>query len=427
MPPRKKVMKGKVSPRRLRSPTRRRRPARFEASREAVSRSPSPSLSPSPPPPAARESSSDYELAEPVHGPGLHPREGNRRRGSVFVPELQPQSDMSAILVAMQQELAETRREMREMRDNLQAVSGAGSTQPSAAAGSERDLASTPQAQASAAAGFPATASATPTNPAVTDSSNMQEALLSLMTAMEQPPNNSAGEELLSHHFTLGTTLSTRVKQRIVSGQYVDLTTMSTEKDSAPSLRFGSNEAPTLIYATKPKKIENIFDWINQFGMYAAVLLGAHPTLAPSMITYIVRIVQLHKRYGGNAWREYDIKFRQLKAAMPDSTCLPWHKVETALLLDTVGLATPAPAPAPNSGRNLPFRSQLARQSGSRAVGVCFNFNASRGCSRARCIFQHACSKCGGAHTQVDCSSKQTPPAKTASKPVQRSTDASRR
>jgi hypothetical protein len=80
---------------------------------------------------------------------------------------------------------------MMEMRDNQQAVSGAGSTQPSATAGSERDLAkghvasSTPQAQASAAAGIPATDIATPTNPAVTDSSNMQEALLSLLTAME--------------------------------------------------------------------------------------------------------------------------------------------------------------------------------------------------------------------------------------------------
>jgi hypothetical protein len=88
---------------------------------------------------------------------------------------------------------------MREMLDNLQAVSGAGSTQPSAAAGSVRDLAkghvmsSTPQAQASAAGGIPATVFATPTNPAVTDSSNMQEALLNLLKAMEQPPVNSAG------------------------------------------------------------------------------------------------------------------------------------------------------------------------------------------------------------------------------------------
>jgi hypothetical protein len=148
------------------------------------------------------------------------------------VGRFSPQSDhVSALLLAMQQELAETR---REMRDNLHAVS---------VAGLKRDLAKghvvppTPQAQASAAV-IPATA--TPTNPAVIDPSttNMQEALVSLMTAMEQPPVNSAGEELLSHHFTLGT-LSARETQRIMLRQYVDITTTSTEKDSAPLLRFG--------------------------------------------------------------------------------------------------------------------------------------------------------------------------------------------
>jgi hypothetical protein len=427
MPP-KKFKKGKVSPRCLRSPTRRRRPARFEASHDEAtlrSRSPSPSPPPSPPPP--RYGSSDVELSAPA-GSGSLPKEGPLHSGAGFAESL-PQDDVNVagLLLAMQQELAETRREMRDMRDKLQAASTIRTSQPSAAAGSERDLrgCAVSATVETASPTIPAAASLTSltshTTPAPTTTT---DALLSLMTAMELPAN-TAGEALLAQHLTLGATLSARVKQRIISGQFVDLSTMTTEKDTVPSLKFGPNEAPTLVYDTKHKKIENIVDWMHHFGMYAAILLGAQPTLGPSIVTYMVRIAELQKKYGGMAWRDYDIKFRQLKGVVTDNGSLPWHKVETSLLLDTVGIASPAPAP--KSGGNQPFRAQLARRSGARPVFKCYDFNSTRGCSRSTCRFRHSCTGCGGSHAQSACPSKQNPPAKTESKPNQRSADAGRR
>jgi hypothetical protein len=167
---------------------------------------------------------------------------------------------------------------------------------------------------------------------------------------------------------------------------------------------------PKLDFGTRAQPVSSIFEWLRLFGTYAAVFLAARPTLAPSMMTYMVRIVDLNKKYGGWVWREYDIRFRQMKAVVAREEDLPWHKTEVTALLDCVHAFASA-GPAPRSAQQ-PFRAQ---QQGRSKTNVCYDYNNQDGCQREHCRYRHACSTCRKeGHTSKNCSPATRPSTSNA-------------
>ncbi|KAI0215029.1 hypothetical protein LSAT2_032948, partial [Lamellibrachia satsuma] len=70
---------------------------------------------------------------------------------------------------------------------------------------------------------------------------------------------------------------------------------------------------------TQPRAtpITTVGQWLRAFSTYPNVYVERYPAEAPSMFTCLCRIMDMHKRYGGMAWRVYDDRFRCIHALMP--------------------------------------------------------------------------------------------------------------
>ena len=74
-----------------------------------------------------------------------------------------------------------------------------------------------------------------------------------------------------------------------------------------------------------------ILEWICLFGTYAIVYVECHPSESPSLFTFMVKVMDLHRRHGGVAWCLYE-RFRCIHAMVPE---LPWHTINWDLAMDS--------------------------------------------------------------------------------------------
>ena len=71
------------------------------------------------------------------------------------------------------------------------------------------------------------------------------------------------------------------------------------------------------------------------------------------MLTYMVSIVDMHRRHGGFAWRVYDEKFRRVRALVPS---MPWHQTNWELAMDAIHSQASSPSAATlSSSSSSPF------------------------------------------------------------------------
>ena len=255
--------------------------------------------------------------------------------------------------------------------------------------------------------------SGTPT--AENNDANIQQMLTGTLAHLINPSHQDRqGETLISNYLILGATLDPKIKAKIWAGEYVDLSSLQGTADPAVSVSVHDDGNPSISLKTsKSTPPASYFQWLRLFGIYAAVYLQKFPNQAPSMVTYMVRILEINTKHAGYLWRSYDENFRRVRAHVTEEV-LPWHRINWDLLLQNMSngpLSTPNP-------RNQPFRRNPNQTNQTRfdttnrtPRGICFVYDKQGKCDRPACRFEHKCTKCWRkGHPREKCYSKVQQP-----------------
>ena len=114
-----------------------------------------------------------------------------------------------------------------------------------------------------------------------------------------------------------------RVKEKIISGEFVDFATL------LPSAMFsgsiGADTSKCLTVQLTPmgndlsvrpqppaKKITSFTSWMEAWNIYLAILIDHSPVRAPQLVAYQRIITSASAQYPLAAWLNYDIQFRTL-------------------------------------------------------------------------------------------------------------------
>ena len=91
---------------------------------------------------------------------------------------------------------------------------------------------------------------------------------------------------------------------------------------------MGSNGQPSISLTPA-----SIFKWIRLFSVYASIYVECHPSESAALFTYMMNIMELHRRHGGVAWRLYDERFRRIRIMAPE---LPWHLINRDVAMGAI-------------------------------------------------------------------------------------------
>ena len=209
----------------------------------------------------------------------------------------------------------------------------------------------------------------------------------------------SEGEETYSSFLQLGATLDLKIKTKIWAREYVDLTQMNTKEDPSVSVSIQNNGQPAIsLKSSKSAPPNSFYNWLPMFATYAAVYLEKYPSEGSSLITYMMKIMDLSRKYHGYGWRLYDEKFRKVRAKVN----IPWHVMKTELLLDCV--SSPNLQGQNKNTKKQPFRSETSFRVNNQHQddtyrsprGVCFTYDKFGRCTNPYkpCKYLHKCTKC---------------------------------
>ena len=210
--------------------------------------------------------------------------------------------------------------------------------------------------------------------------------------------------------------LPPKVVKRILELVYVDISELAVDEDLG--------QYPGRPHALARLPVTDISTWVEQYSLMAAVLAVRFPAKAPELQAYLATIVRAERNYEDGRWVAYDRQFCREALARRD---LNWSATNPRLYNEAfTGRACPIrrcsvclqeshlthncprnphhpgwgwpPDPIEWSGHSQPHFSSPQRQSHE----VCRRFNEGK-CKMQRCRYRHTCSRCQGAHPQVDC------------------------
>ena len=111
----------------------------------------------------------------------------------------------------------------------------------------------------------------------------------------------------------------------IQAGEFIDMAELLPD-------HIGINTTPSKedMQAAKQKRrqVTNIFEWIQCFSIYVAVLTQNHPDHIQDLLGYQALIVEACMEYNSEAWLGYDCRFRQNAVATPG---IVWAKINPTL------------------------------------------------------------------------------------------------
>ena len=245
---------------------------------------------------------------------------------------------------------------------------------------------------------------------------------------------SQTGPFFLSEAFT---PVPAKLVKKIQALEFVDMADLLPDNIEIRRREEGSSlgEAVTAV-GRRARQVAQLSTWVQCFTTYIAIVAERHPSRVQDMLAYLMLIVREAQRAGGDAWRQYDARFRNFAAvhqsvtwgqplpfmyascfmasravASPCEHCLELDhsSAECALAshcqplfpqLDTRSVAS--------STRFVPYLSAPARpwvDYGFRPICRRWNMGA---CKGARwCTFRHACGKCGErGHRSGECRGK---------------------
>lgn len=205
----------------------------------------------------------------------------------------------------------------------------------------------------------------------------------------------------------LSSGLSMKVIEKIWSGEFVEMSTLVSNKDvdgyDEKAFRICSLNDGTVKLAESDKPRWLSFDtWRRAFDKFSAVRAMKFPAEAAHLLKYANIVSELCARGGNHNF--YDRQFRLLK----QTSQIPWGELHVELWLMSINRRNP-PAQRQGTMPSMSFQPSSGqghasrRGQGGRAIpkGSCYSFHGGSGeCSRgSQCIFSHRCPQCGGAHS----------------------------
>ena len=92
--------------------------------------------------------------------------------------------------------------------------------------------------------------------------------------------------------------------------------------------RDDEHQAKTEARIRRAHTVQDIFTWVQCFGLYMSVLAPQHPDRIPELMAFQSTIVRASQDYAGLAWVQYDSAFRQ-QAALTGLT--QWSAINSTI------------------------------------------------------------------------------------------------
>ena len=194
--------------------------------------------------------------------------------------------------------------------------------------------------------------------------------------------------QIHSIHNPVGSHISQAMREKIVSGQYIDLENLlESPIDNVNKLSINREGHLILAPVEKKSKITNIQSWSDAFIIYSSIYVSAHPDKAQALLKYMHNIRTGAKRTSGLGWKVYDQQFRLRLASDPVGNS--FDKIDYELWL--IYMAS----------------TSFSEQSSSSLVQgpttlKCYDFNY-RQCFKGNCRYLHLCLNCNFAHPYRYC------------------------
>lgn len=210
---------------------------------------------------------------------------------------------------------------------------------------------------------------------------------------------NFAGELPHSHFFALGSSVSATDRATILAGKYIELSKLRPQsalrKRKTVTVSMGEESQSLALEEDRPKDPETLDEWCKLFCTFGAILSSAPGFKdGPGLFTYMARIMAMAKAQPGLVWREYDTRFRLMKASCPS---LPWHIISKEIKEDVV-----------NELSTQPFPASAAASKGKQ--DRCHNFYTHGRCRYGKgCKHKHVCGICQSTnHSRKSCPSNKS-------------------
>ena len=212
--------------------------------------------------------------------------------------------------------------------------------------------------------------------------------VLDLNLGLQRALSDYGVQELPSVHSPVGIHVSSTLKDKIMSGQYVDLgSLLATQIEPNLENNLSLNcSGELVIKPSKKQTIDNIESWTDAFIIFSGIYLSAHPEKTQELLKYMSTIRTGAKRHGGLGYLSYDQQFRLRMVSDPVS--MSFDKVDNELWLLYMNTNVLQPMPL--------------NQANAIAPKKCFDFNY-RQCFKRNCSFRHACLICNFGHPSRYC------------------------
>ena len=149
---------------------------------------------------------------------------------------------------------------------------------------------------------------------------NSLEQSVNAILAPDQGTINPSVNSIASFDLPLGSNLSDRLRSKIISGEYVDLSTIINPSGNQEivGLNIGLDDTqgsgnPFIKVNNNPRAIQSINTWTSAMLIYASIYLSHHTGEVAPLLQYIefLRKMAAH----GHGWRFYDEAFRRSKSS----------------------------------------------------------------------------------------------------------------
>ena len=213
---------------------------------------------------------------------------------------------------------------------------------------------------------------------------------------LSAPVDRDTGD-VLRPFLIAGATVNKKVKAKIWNFEYIELSLLASNDAFRPNkpdmnVDYDKGEVSQIsLTSSKARKATNFFDWLRWFVKYAAIYCQKHSSDSPSLLSYILIILQLNTDH--SCWREYDEAFRRIR----EISQLPWHLKDAHVLSQ----ANEAFKNHNNSTNNSTRRSNPQTRNGNSKPSKnkhCFDFQGLAGCKKAVCPYPHVCRICAGSN-----------------------------
>ena len=213
---------------------------------------------------------------------------------------------------------------------------------------------------------------------------------------------------------TPGVTLSPKIAEEILKGQFVDMTELLPDSwcwEDA-SIQLPSHRPP------RRPPVTEITVWVECFALMASVVISRFPEKAQHMFQYLRTIVCASRNFEGTAWLSYDAAFRWQAAihgsfdwgatdpTLYNEAFTGWARIKARCshcLSDTHGSRS---CPLALEDWQLPRQKPDAPSASSGGIPMCGLFNSTKGnsCHYSDCRYAHICSNCRrGSHPASQC------------------------